>query len=253
MPATFTRYPVDVDRKNTGMGGKPPVDRRPTGGGGGGDDNWDHRHSSRRGPRELLTRYRRFLFYGLAGDVALFVAIVGGFLVREGTGKLDSGVPYAAAWHALAVPPIVWINTALLLLSGVTMELARRSFFSESEIMEEWLGLGRPALRRAAPWLAATLVLGGLFVAGQWLAWTQLAAQGMGAGTTPNSHLFYLITRIHALHLLIGMAAMVGTVGSMFFLRRVTWRQVAMDCTAWYWYTLSGLWVVLFAVLLCAP
>jgi len=200
-----------------------------------------------------MTRYRRFLFYGLTGDVALFVAIVGGFLVREGTGKLDSGVPYAAVWHALAVPPIVWINTALLLLSGVTMELARRSFFSESEIMEEWLGLGRPALRRAAPWLAATLLLGGLFIAGQWLAWTQLAAEGIGAGTTPNSHLFYLITQIHALHLLIGMAAMVGTVGSMFFLKRVMWRQVAMDCTAWYWYTLSALWVVLFAVLLCAP
>ncbi len=42
MPATFTRTPAEVERKDPGIGGKPPVDRRPTGG-GGGDENWDNR------------------------------------------------------------------------------------------------------------------------------------------------------------------------------------------------------------------
>lgn len=252
MPATFTRYPIDIERKDTGMGGKPPVDRRTTGGGGDGDDYRKHRSSSNREPRYLTTRYRRILLCGLAGDSLLFLALVGSFLVREGSGQLNSGT-HAAAWHALAIPPIIWINTAVLLLSGVTMELARRPFFSETEIMEEWLGLGRPALRRSMPWLLATLVLGGLFLAGQWLAWAQLAARGIWAGTSANSHFFYLITGMHALQLLLGMAAMVGAVGSMFFIRRVMWRQVAIDCAAWYWYTMSVLWVILFAVLLCAP
>ncbi len=251
MPATFTRYPIDVERKDTGMGGKPPVDRRSTGGGGGGDDNWEHRSSSRREPWVLLSRYRRFLLYGLAGDVMLFVALVGSFLVREGAGQLNSA--HAAAWHALTMPPIVWVNTALLLVSVATMELARRPFFSEVEIMEEWLGMGRPALRRSLPWLALTLILGGLFLAGQWLAWTQLGAQGIWAGTTPNSRFFYLITQMHALHLLLGMIATIGAVGSMFFIKRVMWRQVAIDCAAWYWYTMSMLWLLLFGVLLFAP
>lgn len=251
MPATFTRYPIDVERKDTGMGGKPPVDRRPTGGGGGGDDNWERRSSSHREPQELLARYRRWLLYGLAGDVMLFVALVGSFLVREGAGQLNS--THAATVHALAMPPIVWVNTALLLLSVVTMELARRPFFSEVEIMEEWLGMGRPALRRSLPWLATTLALGGLFLAGQWLAWAQLGARGILAGTTPNSHFYYMITQVHALHLLLGMAALLGAVGSMFFIKRVMWRQVAIDCVAWYWYTVSLLWLLLFGVLLCTP
>lgn len=253
MPATFTRYPIDIERKDTGMGGRPPVDRRPTGGGGGGDDNWEPRSSSSREPRALLMRYRRVLLYGLTADLLLFAGLVGEFLVQEGTGALTASLHMAGVWHAWAVPPILWVNTALLLLSGVTMELARRPFFSEVEIMEEWLGMGRPALRRSLPWLMATLALGGLFLAGQWMAWGQLASRGFFAGSTPNSHFFYLITRVHAAHLLAGMVALAATVGSMFFLRRVMWRQVVMDCAAWYWYTMSVLWLLLFAVLVYAP
>lgn len=250
MPTTFTRYPVDIEKRDTGMGGKPPVDRRPTGGGGGGDDNWEHRSSSRRGPRELLSRYRMVLLYGLATDLALFAALAGTFLVREGATGLDPALHDPAVWSQLAIPPIVWINTALLLLSVLTMELARRPFFSEVEIMEEWLGLGRPALRRSMPWLLATMALGGLFLAGQWMAWTQLSSQGILARTTVNSRFFYVMTQLHALHLLLGIAALMGTIGSMFVIKRVMWRQVAIDCAAWYWYTMSALWLVLFGLLL---
>ena len=251
MPATFTRFPIDIERKDTGMGGKPPVDRRPTGGGGGGDDNWEHRSSSRWEPGELLRRYRRVLFSVLGCDALLFVVLVGSYLVREGAGQMNTAM-HAATWQALTIPPIVWLNTALLLLSVVTMELARRPFFSEVEIMEEWLGLGRPALRRSMPWLVATIILGGLFLAGQWLAWAQLGIRSIWTGTTSNGHFFFLITRVHALHLLLGMAAMVGAVGSMFFIKRVLWRQVVIDCAAWYWYTMIAIWLMLFAVLLCA-
>lgn len=250
MPATFTRYPVDVERKDTGKGGKPPVDRRPTGGGGGGgDDDWEHRSSSRRGPRELLTRYRMAMLYGLALDLTSFVVLGGAFLIRQSANRLATNLHYTSVWHSLPIPPIVWINTALLLLSGITMELARKPFFSEAEIMEEWLGLGRPALRRSMPWLLLTLLLGSLFLAGQWMAWTQLAAQGIRFESTPDSQIFYLVTQLHALHLLVGILALVGTVGSMFFIKRVAWRQVAIDCAAWYWYAMSVFWLLFFALL----
>lgn len=253
MPATYTRHPVDIEHNDIGMGGKPPVDRRPTGGGGGGDDNWGHRSPNRRGPHALLTRYRITLLYVLAVDVALFAALAGTFLAQEGAGTLSQGLHAPNMWPQLSVPPILWINTALLLLSAITMEMARRPFFSETEIMEEWLGLGRPALRRSLPWLVATVILGGLFLTGQWMAWTQFGAEGFRPGATVNSRFFYVITEVHALHILLGVAALAGTVVSMFFIKRVMWRQVAIDCAAWYWYVMSALWVVLFALLLCAP
>ena len=110
-------------------------------------------------------------------------------------------------WHPVPLPPILYLNTAVLLLSGLTMELARRNIFHEIDVLEEWLGLGRPALHRALPWLGATLALGAMFLAGQWMAWRQLTAQGFAfdQNATPASYFFYLITGLHAAHLLLGV------------------------------------------------
>ena len=120
MPATFTRSThVEPERRDTGIGGKPPVDRRPTGGGGEGD-NWENRQPGRRGPRELLNRYRLAITFALAGDLMFFVALVSAFYVRQASGHIDGANNYISDWHPLAVPPILWLNTAVLLLSSLT-------------------------------------------------------------------------------------------------------------------------------------
>ena len=243
MPATFTRHTVETERKDPGIGGKPPVDRRPTGG-GGGDENWDSRNSRRHGPREQLIRYRMAVFSILAADVVFFAVLVSAFFVRQ-----SSVHNVVSDWHPLSAPPILWINTAILLLSALTMEVARRQLFHEIDIMEEWLGLGRPAVRRAAPWLIATIGLGGLFLAGQWMAWRQLAQQGLYFATDPNSYFFYLVTGVHAAHLFLGLGALVFALVAMFRLRRVEMRQIAVDCTAWYWHAMGVFWLFLFGMI----
>ncbi len=248
MPTTFTRTPTETERKDTGFGGKPPLDRRPTGGGGDGE-NWDNRPPGRRGPREMLSRYRMLLFFGLAGDLMFFVALVSAFFARQASGHFSASNTWVLDWRPLAIPPILWINTAILLLSSVTMEIARRQLFREVDVMEEWLGLGRPVVRRTAPWLFATAVLGGLFLAGQWMAWDQLVTQGAFFASNPSSHFFYLITGTHALHLLLGLLALVISAVCLFMLRRLELRQVVVDCAAWYWHTMGVLWIFLFGLL----
>ncbi len=248
MPATFTRHQVETERKDTGYGGKPPLDRRPTGG-GGGDENWDSRPSGRRGPRELLIRYRLAVLSGLAGDFVFFAVLVSAFFVRQTSGHIDPSDAFVTDWHPLSVPPILWLNTALLLLSTITIETARRQLFHEIDIMEEWLGLGRPAVRRAAPWLIATIVLGVAFLAGQWIAWQQLAQQGVFFSSNPNSHFFYLVTGTHGIHLLIGIGALLFALIAMFRLKKVELRQIAVDCTAWYWHAMTVFWAFLFILL----
>ena len=249
MPATFTRSPIDTERKDTGMGGKPPVDRRPTGGGGGGDDNWDGHSSGRRGPRNLIGHYRLTLVFALAADLMFFLVIVGTFLAGRGIAQIDPAQGAASEWHPFALPPILWINTAILLLSIITMEMARQPLFSEIDVMEEWLGMGRPAGRRSLPWLIATLILGALFLVGQWIAWTQLNSLGLSYATNANSHFFFLITEAHAFHLVLGLGALVTSAAGLFLLRKVLWRQVLVDCAAWYWQTMGVLWLVIFAFL----
>ena len=251
MPATITRTPVDTPRKSPGIGGKPPVHHRPTGGGGDGE-NWDHRPQGRRGPGELLGRYRMGLFFALAGDLVFFSALVFAFYVQQHTGRLDPTSAYILDSKPFSMPPILWINTALLLLSSVTMEIARRHLFREVDVMEEWLGMGKPAVRRATPWLIATALLGGLFLVGQWMAWSQLKMQGVFFASNPSSHFFFLITATHGLHLLLGVLALASVGWTLILAKRIEIRQIAVDCAAWYWHMMGILWVFLFALLLYA-
>lgn len=251
MPIAFTRAPAEIERKEPGIGGKPPVDRRPTGGGGGGgDDDWQH---PRKGPRERLQRIRFFVFFALAGDMMFFAALVVLFFARQAGMHMDPrSHELIGDWHPIQLPPIVYLNTAVLVLSSLAMEFGRRNIFREIDVLEEWLGLGRPALRRTLPWVGATLALGALFLSGQVIAWRQLTAEGFAFDrwhTTPASYFFYLVTGLHAGHLLLGVLALFVCLTALGLLRRVELRQIAVDVTAWYWHTLGAAWILLLAVL----
>jgi cytochrome c oxidase subunit 3 len=250
MPSIFTPIPAETERKSPGIGGKPPVDRRPTGGGGGGGD--DDSKNSRRGPRELLQRTRAFVFCALAGDMMFFVVLVTLFYARQASTHMDPAtLRQIGDWHPVLLPPILFLNTAVLLLASLTMEIARRRIFREIDVLEEWLGLGRPALRNSLPWLAATLALGSLFLAGQVAAWKQLTEQGFAFDhrATPASYFFYLVSGLHAAHLVLGLVALAFCVSALGWLKRVEYRQIAVDLTAWYWHAMGMAWLILFAIL----
>lgn len=251
MPTTFTRHPVDTERKDPGIGGKPPLDRRPTGGGGNGDDD-EWKRMGRSGPRELLKRFRLVTFFILAGDMMFFLALAVMFFAHQGTGHIDTRTAeFIGDWHPVKLPPILFLNTAVLILSSLTMEIGRRHIFFELDVIEEWLGMGRPALRRTLPWLAATFALGCLFVVGQWSAWTQLTAQGFAFDrwATPAIYFFYLITGLHAAHLILGLLMLVGCLAGLGFLRKVEFRQIAVDSISWYWHAMGFAWLLLFGLL----
>jgi cytochrome c oxidase subunit 3 len=97
-------------------------------------------------------------------------------------------------------------------------------------------------------WLQLTLLLGLLFIAGQLFAWRELAAQGLYLATTPNSGFFYVLTALHALHLLGGVVAL-GYV--LVRLRRVSERPPAdaLGAAALYWHFMDVLWLYLLLVL----
>jgi len=249
MPSIFTPIPSDIEHKAPGTGGKPPVDRRPTGGGGGGDDDW---RGPNRGPREALRRTRAFVFCALAGDMMFFVVLVVLFYARQAGTRMDPrSLQQIGDWHPIPLPSILFLNTAVLLVSSLTMEIARQHIFREFDVLEEWLGLGRPALRRTLPWLAVTLALGLAFLAGQLTAWRQLTAQGFAFDhwSTPASYFFYVITGLHAAHLALGILALVFCLCALSRFKPIESRQIAVDSTAWFWHAMGVAWLILFGVL----
>jgi len=251
MPTILT--PPEIDRRHhttdgdNGSGRRPPTDKR-TGGNGDGD-NWNNRPQGRRGPRERLSQARVGLFFALGGDMMFFVALISVFFVTKASGHFDAYSHYVNEWLPTAIPSILWLNTAVLLLSSVSAEIARQAMFREQDAMDEWFGFGRPIIRRATIWLSVTLLLGGVFLAGQWVAWDQLAAQHVFFRTNPSSHFFYLITVTHAVHLFLGIAGLVAALMVLQRSRSLANRQVLVDSTVWYWHVMGVLWIFLFLLL----
>ena len=63
----------------------------------------------------------------------------------------------------------LWTNSLILLLSSVTLELARRSMAKKEEFAA--MGIIPPRMKRDLPWLGITVLLGFCFLAGQVLVW----------------------------------------------------------------------------------
>ena len=141
-------------------------------------------------------------------------------------------------WTPLAVPRLLWLNTALLILSSAGMQWAREA-----------------ARRAQADRVRVGLIAGGVlalaFLAGQLLAWRQLSASGYFMANSPAIAFFYLLTGVHGLHLLGGLFVWGKTVFRMARpgVELVDLRLSVELCTV-YWHYLLLVWLVLFAVLL---
>lgn len=143
-------------------------------------------------------------------------------------------------WTHIAPPRILFASTAILLFSSLLIEMSRRGFdgMPVSQVKERGKGLML---------LAATLLLGLLFVGGQYLAWRDLAAQGLYLATNPNSSFFYLLTGVHALHVLGGIAAL-GYLLALLSVRGSVRRNL-VNGVAIYWHFMAALWVYLLVVI----
>jgi len=163
------------------------------------------------------------LFVLLAGCVMVFGAFTGAFVFRRGL---------SGDWASMPKPPILFVNTAILLASSFALEMARRALKAGNR-------------SKFNSWWSAGTVLGVLFLLGQALAWRQLTDLGIYVASSPSSSFFYVLTASHAFHLLGGVAAlMYVAVRSLRPSLRPAKRTV-IDISAVFWHFLDGLWVYL--------
>src|SRR5207253_8269574 len=91
-------------------------------------------------------------------------------------------------------------------------------------------------------WTAGT-VLGALFLCGQYLAWRQLNAQGFYLATNPSSSFFFLLTCVHAVHLVGGITALGYVDVQALRLRLGPGKRTAVDVSAAFWHFLDAVWI----------
>jgi len=171
--------------------------------------------------------YRTGMWMALVAIVMLFAAFTSALVVRKGG---------ASDWTSIALPRILYFNTVILMASSLMLEISKRSLAS---------GL----TRRFKNLLYGTALLGVVFIGGQLIAWSELAARGVYLSTTPSSSFFYLLTAAHALHLLGGVIALFYLVTRAPQLAVGLKKPVAVEVTALYWHFMDGLWIYLLLLL----
>jgi cytochrome c oxidase subunit 3 len=174
-------------------------------------------------------RYRIGTWVTMAGVAMLFTSLSSAYIVRAAS---------ANDWFPLAMPRVLLVSTALIMISSGTLETARRRLRTS---------------RGYSQWLLVTVILGLAFLASQIMAWRQLARQGVYLASNPHSSFFYLLTAAHGIHLLAGLLALF-----YLFLRAraqvvqaaaVAQRLAVADAVTMYWHFMDALWIYLFLLL----
>jgi cytochrome c oxidase subunit 3 len=230
----------------TGAGGNGNAPKPPHGGDGG--DNPPDSNFPDYGAR--LRRARLGLICAMATVSMVFISLTSAYVVRQGLPTYDGATnSYVRDWGQVQLPwLLLGINTALLLISSVTMELARRDITRRTALAPLASIPGIAPEGKSFPWLGATVLLGLGFLTGQWLAWGELKARGFFIDTNPNSSFFYLLTAAHAVHLTGGMVALIWAAVTSLRHRPIEGRRIVVDVSAWYWHFMALLWIYVFAL-----
>lgn len=239
--ATYTPT-TPIDR--IGRGQDPPVP--PTGGGDDGRSGSGPDYGAR------LRRARLGLILTIITVCMVFIALTSAYIFRQGLPTFDdASKSYVHDWGQVRLPLLIMgFNTLVLLISSVTVELARRQATRQAALAPvssiPGVSLGE---ERSFPWLWITVVLGFAFLGGQWMAWGQLHNAGFYINTNPNSSFVFLLTATHAVHLAGGMIALLWAAFAFLRHKSLEARRIAVDITAWYWHFMAFLWIYIFALL----
>jgi cytochrome c oxidase subunit III len=170
------------------------------------------------------------IWVGLAAITMTFAALTSALIVRQGA---------ASDWKHISLPPLLYVNTLLIIASSFSLELSRRR-------VADFMGGLKVRAENPARWLYITLLLGLLFVTGQTFAWFQLRSHGFTIATNISYSFFYVLTVGHALHVFGGLGGLVRVIGK---LNKHVLKRSTLDATSRYWHFMGVLWVYLLLLL----
>ena len=180
----------------------------------------------------VATEYRRSrihpkkfaLWVACASIMMLFAAFTSAYIVRQAAGN----------WLEFQLPNIFLISTVVILLSSITIQISYAAFKKEQTLAYRLF-------------LVITFILGLAFIVLQYQGWLALTAIGVELTTNPSGSFVYVISGVHAAHILGGLAAILIAILHAFALKhKVTpARKLRFELTLIYWHFVDFLWVYL--------
>ncbi len=160
-----------------------------------------------------------------ASIVMMFAGLTSAYMVRHAAGN----------WLEFQLPVLFGVNTGVILLSSLALHGSYRSFMKSQE-------------KPYKAFLLAAFGLGLAFLVMQYLGWLQLQEIGVELNTNPSGSFVYVISGIHAAHVIGGVAALFVALMHAFTLpfKKTAARKLRFELTLIYWHFVDLLWVYLY-------
>ncbi len=174
--------------------------------------------------RNKIHPHKFALWVGIGSIILMFGSFTSAYIVRRSAGN----------WLEFKLPDIFFFNTAVIIASSVTLHYAYQSFKKGNEKLYKTL-------------LIATFALGVAFVIFQYKGWEALNAIGATFTANPSSSFIYVISGLHAAHVLGGIAALLVALTHAYVLpfRPTLRRRQRFELVVHYWHFVDVLWVYL--------
>lgn len=169
------------------------------------------------------------LWIAMGSIVMMFGSLTSAYIVRQAAGN----------WLEFRIPDIFYFSTGVILVSSVVLHAAYWAFRNGKEILYKAM-------------LPLALGLGILFIILQYQGWNALYAIGVALDGNPGGSFFYVISGIHAAHVIGGIFAMTVALMHAYLLpfKPTEKRRRRFQLVLHYWHFVDFLWLYLFLFLL---
>jgi len=167
--------------------------------------------------------HKFLLWVAIGSIVMMFAGLTSAYIVkREQPG-----------WTGYTTPVAFYYSTAVILISSLTIFLAAKAFHERQMIRYRKL-------------VAATAILGCVFVLLQWLGFRHLWVTGTTFHGSGAGQFLYLIAGLHAVHVLGGIIALFILYAKARNRKIRSYNTVPVEVAGTYWHFVDILWIYLF-------
>lgn len=156
--------------------------------------------------------------------IMMFGSLTSAYVVRRAQGN----------WVEFKLPDVFFVSTAIILISSATIQMSFNAFRRGNEKMYKGMML-------------TTFVLGLLFIILQYQGWLAMNEIGITLNGNPSGSFVFVISGLHAAHLLGGITALTVALIHAFYLpfKPTPRRVLRFELVTQFWHFVDVLWVYL--------
>ncbi len=177
--------------------------------------------------RNRIHPHKFTLWVGIGSIIMMFAGLTSAYIVKRNQ----------ANWVTFDLPLAFWYSTAAIIASSITVHLATKAFKERA----------MPKYRKL---MAATLLLGIVFIALQVIGFNNFWNAGMTLQANVSFSFLYIIVGLHGLHVVGGIIALLVMSIKAFSSKSRSYSFVPVDLIATYWHFVDILWLYLLVFLL---